>query len=63
MGLEAITSSRDTTFMEAAAPIEALAPGVNAGIQIGRGISVDLSKAALSSRRAGAGWAGRSRWR
>src|ERR1017187_8223642 len=36
MGLEVITSSRDTTFMEAAAPIEALAPGVNAGIQIGR---------------------------
>jgi phosphate-selective porin OprO/OprP len=36
MGLDAITSSRDVTFMEPAAPIQALAPGVNAGIQIGR---------------------------
>jgi phosphate-selective porin OprO/OprP len=36
MGLDAITSSRDTTMMELAAPLEALAPGVNAGIEIGR---------------------------
>ncbi len=36
MGLDLITSSRDITFMEPAAPLEALAPGVNAGIQIGR---------------------------
>ena len=36
MGLDAITSSRDITLMETAAPLEALAPGVNAGIEIGR---------------------------
>ena len=36
MGLDVITSSRDITFMEPAAPIQALAPGVNAGLQIGR---------------------------
>lgn len=36
MGLEAINSARDITFMEPAAPIQALAPGVNAGIQMGR---------------------------
>jgi phosphate-selective porin OprO and OprP len=36
MGLDVITSSRDITFMEPAAPMQALAPGVNAGIQMGR---------------------------
>jgi phosphate-selective porin OprO/OprP len=36
MALDAITSSRDTTMMELAAPLEALAPGVNAGMEIGR---------------------------
>jgi phosphate-selective porin OprO/OprP len=36
MGLEMITSSRDITFMEPAAPMQALAPGVSAGTQIGR---------------------------
>ena len=36
MSLDMITSSRDITFMEPAAPIEALAPGVNAGVEIGR---------------------------
>lgn len=36
MALDAVTSSRDGTFMEAAAPVQALAPGVNAGLQIGR---------------------------
>jgi len=36
MSLEMITSSRDITFMERPAPIEALAPGVSAGIQIGQ---------------------------
>jgi phosphate-selective porin OprO and OprP len=36
MGLDLITSSRDITFMEPAAPLQALAPGVEAGIQIGR---------------------------
>ncbi len=36
MGLDIITSSRDIPFMEPAAPLEALAPGVNAGIEMGR---------------------------
>ena len=36
MGLDVITSSRDITFMEPAAPLEALAPGVDAGIEVGR---------------------------
>jgi phosphate-selective porin OprO and OprP len=36
MGLDIITSSRDIPFMEPAAPLEALAPGVNAGIEVGR---------------------------
>jgi phosphate-selective porin OprO/OprP len=36
MGLDVITSSRDITFMEPAAPLQALAPGVSAGIAIGR---------------------------
>jgi phosphate-selective porin OprO/OprP len=34
--LNAYTSSRDIRFMEPAAPVTALAPGVNAGLQIGR---------------------------
>jgi phosphate-selective porin OprO and OprP len=36
MGLDVITSSRDLTFMEPAAPLQALAPGVNAGLEVGR---------------------------
>ena len=36
MGLEVLSSSRDISFMEPAAPMQALAPGVNAGLQIGR---------------------------
>ncbi|HNQ90702.1 MAG TPA: porin [Verrucomicrobiota bacterium] len=36
MGLDVITSSRDIPFMEPAAALQALAPGVNAGLQIGR---------------------------
>jgi len=36
MSLDAVTSSRDTTMMELAGPLEALAPGVNAGAEIGR---------------------------
>src|SRR5271169_5349145 len=36
MGLDAVTSSRDITMMELAAPLAALAPGVNAGMEIGR---------------------------
>jgi phosphate-selective porin len=38
MGLDTVGSSRDQTFMEAAAPLQALAPGVNAGFQVGRPI-------------------------
>lgn len=36
MSLDAITSSRDITLMELAAPVQALAPGSDAGFQIGR---------------------------
>lgn len=38
MGLAVVTSSRDVTFMEPAAPVQALAPGTSAGTQIGRSI-------------------------
>jgi phosphate-selective porin OprO and OprP len=36
MGLEVVSSTRDISFMEPAAPLQALAPGVNAGLQFGR---------------------------
>jgi phosphate-selective porin len=36
MGLDMITSSRDLTFMEPATVLQALAPGNEAGIQIGQ---------------------------
>ncbi|MHC1764496.1 MAG: OprO/OprP family phosphate-selective porin [Verrucomicrobiia bacterium] len=36
MGLDIVSSARDITFMEPAAPLQALAPGVNAGLQLGR---------------------------
>lgn len=36
MGLDVIASTRDVTFMEVPAPLQALAPGVSAGLQIGR---------------------------
>jgi phosphate-selective porin OprO/OprP len=36
MGLDLMTSSRDLMFMEPAAPLQALAPGNEFGIQIGR---------------------------
>jgi phosphate-selective porin OprO and OprP len=36
MGLQLITSSRDIAFMEPAAPLQAIAPGIEAGLQIGR---------------------------
>lgn len=36
MSLDMIISSRDLSLMEPAAPLQALAPGVNAGMQIGR---------------------------
>jgi phosphate-selective porin OprO and OprP len=36
MGLDVVGSARDITFMEQAASLQALAPGVNAGFQLGR---------------------------
>ncbi len=36
MSLDMVTSSRDLNFMEPASPVQALAPGVNAGLEIGR---------------------------
>jgi phosphate-selective porin OprO/OprP len=36
MGLENYGSSRDLMFMESASPVTALAPGVNAGMQVGK---------------------------
>jgi phosphate-selective porin OprO/OprP len=36
MGLDVVSSTRDISFMEPAAPMQALAPGVNAGLQFGR---------------------------
>jgi phosphate-selective porin OprO/OprP len=36
MGLDFITSSRDVSYMESAAPLSALAPGANAGFEIGQ---------------------------
>ena len=36
MGLDLITSSRDITFMEPAAPLQAIGPGIEAGLQIGQ---------------------------
>ncbi|MFN0067777.1 MAG: OprO/OprP family phosphate-selective porin [Limisphaerales bacterium] len=39
MTLENYGSSRDMMFMEAASPLQALAPGVNAGFQVGRPVA------------------------
>ncbi|HMO66767.1 MAG TPA: porin, partial [Verrucomicrobiota bacterium] len=39
MTLENSGSSRDMLFMEAATPLQALAPGVNAGFQVGRPVA------------------------
>jgi phosphate-selective porin OprO/OprP len=36
MSLDMVTSSRDISFMETASPVQALAPGTSAGIQIGQ---------------------------
>ena len=38
MGLDLITSSRDIEFMEPAAPLQGIAPGIEAGAQIGRAV-------------------------
>jgi phosphate-selective porin OprO/OprP len=55
MGLELITSSRDIAFMEPAAPLQALAPGVEAGIQIGRPVFNQRATWALGVFAPGAG--------
>lgn len=41
MGLDVINSSRDITFMEPASPLQALAPGVNAGLQMSQPVLHD----------------------
>jgi phosphate-selective porin OprO/OprP len=55
MGLDLITSSRDITFMESAAPLQALAPGILAGIQIGQPVFNDRATWALGLFAPGAG--------
>jgi phosphate-selective porin OprO/OprP len=35
LGLEAVVSGRDTTFMEVAAPVQAFAPGIRPGVLVG----------------------------
>ncbi len=55
MGLELITSSRDIAFMEPAAALQALAPGVVAGIQIGRPVFDQRATWALGVFAPGAG--------
>ena len=47
MSLEALASSRDITFMESAAPVQALAPGVNAGLQFRNSIFKERATWAL----------------
>jgi phosphate-selective porin OprO/OprP len=47
MGLDLITSSRDITFMEPAAPLQAIAPGIEAGAQIGQPVFHDRATWAL----------------
>jgi len=55
MGLDLITSSRDLTFMEPAAPLEALAPRIQAGIQIGQPVFHERATWALGFFAPGAG--------
>jgi phosphate-selective porin OprO and OprP len=55
MGLENITSSRDIAFMEPAAPIQAIAPGIEAGAQIGKPIFDQRATWALGLFAPGAG--------
>jgi len=47
MGLEVVSSTRDISFMEPSAPMQALAPGVNAGMQIGRPVFSERAAWAL----------------
>jgi phosphate-selective porin OprO and OprP len=55
MGLELITSSRDLTFMEPSAALQAIAPGIEAGVQIGQPIFHDRATWALGLFVPGAG--------
>lgn len=55
MGLDLITSSRDITFMEPAAPLQAIAPGTEAGAQIGQPVFHHRATWALGLFAPGAG--------
>jgi phosphate-selective porin OprO/OprP len=55
MSLEAVTSSRDVTWMETAAPVESLAPGINAGLEVGRPVFDQRATWKLGFFTAGAG--------
>jgi phosphate-selective porin OprO/OprP len=55
MGLDNITSSRDIAFMETAAPIQSIAPGIEAGAQIGKPIFNQRATWALGLFAPGAG--------
>lgn len=55
MGLDVITSSRDIAFMEPSAPITAIAPGSEAGFQMGQPIFQERATWALGLFAPGAG--------
>jgi len=55
MGLDLITSSRDITFMEPAAPNTAIAPGVEVGLQLGQPVFNQRATWALGLFAPGAG--------
>ena len=55
MGLDLITSSRDITFMEPSSPLQAIAPGIEAGAQIGQPVFHDRATWALGLFVPGAG--------
>jgi phosphate-selective porin OprO and OprP len=55
MGLDVITSSRDLTFMEPSAPITAIAPGSEAGFQMGQPIFQERATWAFGLFAPGAG--------
>jgi phosphate-selective porin OprO and OprP len=55
VGLEVVSSTRDISFMEPSAPMQALAPGVNAGLQIGRPVFNERATWALGLFTSGVG--------
>ena len=55
MGLDNITSSRDISFMEPAAPLQSMAPGIEAGAQIGKPVFHQRATWALGLFAPGAG--------